>query len=183
MGGASSVFVHPNLHVNEKTAQSLYEFEQECIARNLNAKGIYELLNEKYLSLIGSSFEVVQKENQLLICDIDEDGNSIVPSDQNPFSMTMLQKNGKFKSSKSSNLRRKAKTNLLKKDKKSFQPNNFRLTLSPSNRRSIPNLSKNDSLKVGKTFGLISNPNFSQKPSSSSSSSALMTIQQQQDYH
>ncbi len=54
MGNGASIFLSADLSKNlsEKSIRTFQEFENECIARNLNAEQIYELLVNKYEELL-----------------------------------------------------------------------------------------------------------------------------------
>ncbi len=73
MGNGASLFLSTDLSKNlsEKGIRTFQEFENECIARNLNAEQIYELLVNKYEELLDfdsqKKVETV-KEHQTITC-------------------------------------------------------------------------------------------------------------------
>ncbi len=73
MGNGASLFLSADLSKNlsEKGIRTFQEFENECIARNLNAEQIYELLVNKYEELLDfdsqKRVETV-KEHQTITC-------------------------------------------------------------------------------------------------------------------
>jgi hypothetical protein len=175
MGGGSSVFVHPNLKVDQKTLQSLQEFENECISRNLNTEQIYDLLIQRYESLVGSSLEVLRNQEQVIVCKDEIHDHDLKQDDVSSMTKFPIPELKKRKSIKkieklsyettSSRARRISSASISPKRKSSRSPKSFGSSsssvassfssserLAPPSPKMIQSTSSN-SVKVGKTFG------------------------------